>query len=1304
MTRHGAIIGGMPRPYVPLHLHTQYSILDGASRIKDLPKIAAELGMPAMAVTDSGVMYATLDWVNTATYAGIKPIVGCELTLIDGDMGDRSSKVPYQPLVLLCKDNTGYQNLVKLVSRAHLEGFYYKPRINWDLLQDHCEGLIALSGPQTGPIAYPILRGNPQDATTRAKWLKDHFGDDFYLQLYDHGLESEQRVVAESLDISKALDITCVVTHDSRFTRPDDAAMHDIIMCLQTGKLLNDPNRFNPYGADWYIQGADQLLTKFAGIERRIIEAGIDETLAVADKCNLVLKQGESILPDYPIPPESTAETPTDYLREVVDRHANQRYNHVITPAITERLDFELNIINQMGFPAYFLIVWDFMNYARTNDIPVGPGRGSAAGSLVAYVLGITNIDPLEHNLLFERFLNPERVSMPDIDIDFCIDRREQVIDYVGQRYGKARVCQIATFGTLAARAALKAVGRVLDMPFAESDKLAKMIPATPGTKLKDALADGMELKAACDADPKVQQWIDLALSIEGSPNSIGMHAAGVVIAKDPLENTVPLARSKDGQTLSQYPMGDLEKLGLLKMDFLGLRNLTIIDHTLKLIEAGKPSMALPKTLPSPFKEKVPRERRMRSLSSGNLNLTRLVPTALRHPLLKRRGEQPAPPLDMDHLPLDDPKVFAMLSAGLTDGVFQLESGGMKALVKDLKPSMFEDINALVALFRPGPLNSGMVKSFVDRKHGREKVDFPHPDLEPILKDTYGTIVYQEQIMQIAQALAGYSLGQADLLRRAMGKKKADVMEKEREGFVNGSVARGVDADLANSLFSTMSEFAAYCFNRSHSAAYAMVAYQTAYLKAHYPVEYLSALLSSVSSDLDKIQLYIQTARRMGIKTLPPDVTVSGLHFTPDRGRKLSQPSPLPSPFKEKVPRERRMRSLNPVSATSPAVYARHPLLKRRGELLKKRSYKKAEDAPPGNIRFGLASIKNVGQGVVENLIAARAEKPFASLEDFCKRVDPKSLNRKTLESLISCGALSSFGYSRKQLLANVEELARFASRSHEQAASGQASLFDLLGGGDNANEPSFGGLLLSGPTDEFSDDEIQKMEKDLLGFYVSSHPLDAIAETLPLIVTHTIMGLKDAPEDTEVLVGGLISGLQKKVTKTNRPLWIANLEDMTGSVEFVLFSDAVERLGDTVAEGARVLIAGKVQFRGDNNDTPSLIVNGASLFNSVELLTLTFTSVPRFEDLAALGRLLAENRTKPTAPAKQGGNSPFRRRGGDGESVLLAGGVVPSPVIVGFPDGTRIQTAPKFWVEPTKRAGILDALERQFSGVIGVG
>jgi DNA polymerase III subunit alpha len=1121
-------IDSMSRPFVHLHTHTHYSLLDATTKVPELVATAQAQGCPAVAITDHGVMYGAVELYNAAKAAGIQPVVGADMYLIDGDPADRSTRQPNYELVLLTQSHKGYQNLVKQVSDAQLHGFYYKPRLNWQQLEANADDLVALSGGLSGPIAHAILRNNLPEAQARAERLKALYPDRFYIELQDHGHEAQRKVMHSLVDLAQHLHIPMVMTNDTHFTQPADTQLHNIMLCLQNGQSINDPGRFQPYGPEYYLKTGDQLAQSFPELDRALVNTALDNTLHIASQCAWSWPMGQSILPDFPLPPGDTMEA---YLHAVVDQHAIQRYGG-ISQAVRDRLDFELNIINQMGFPAYFLIVWDFIHYAKQQNIPVGPGRGSAAGSLVAYVLGITNIDPLKHNLLFERFLNPERVSMPDIDIDFCIDRREQVIDYVTQRYGQDRVCQIVTFGTFAARAAVKAIARVMDIPFADSDKLAKLIPATPGTKLKDAMTDVTDLAKLYETDARTKEWIDLALKLEGTINNVGIHAAGVVISKDPLTQVVPLQHSKEGQVISQYPMGDLEKLGLLKMDFLGLRNLTIIDHTINLINTHEHVQ-----------------------------------------------------LDMDTLALNDTPVYEMLTQAQTDGVFQLESGGMKALVRDLKPSTFEDINALVALFRPGPLNSGMVKSFVDRKHGREAVVFQHPSLQPILQDTYGTIVYQEQIMQIAQVLAGYSLGQADLLRRAMGKKKAEVMAKEKDGFVAGATANGVDADLANSLFDTMSEFAAYCFNRSHSAAYALVAYQTAYLKAHHPVAYLSALLSSVSNDMDKLRHYLVTARQMSIAVLPPDVNTSGAAFTPD--------------------------------------------------------------GP--NIRFGLASLKNVGLAVVEALVAERtAHGLFASLDDFLLRVDSRTLNRKTLESLIFTGALSTFGYTRRQLMLNLDGLIRFATKGQSQQETGQVSLFSV------APDVAVQTLVLTGDPTEYPDEEIQQLEKQFLGFFVSSHPLDAVRQQLPVLVTATATELHEHSDGSILVLGGLITSAQRKITKTNRPLCIGKLEDLTGELEFVAFSDAIETYDALLQEGQRVLIHAKLQLRGE--DQRSLVVQQVTSLQAIQPMVIGFKHPPSFECLSYLGNLLATN----------------------------TGAV---PVVLAFPDGSRYKLGPRFWTGLTPTA-----------------
>jgi DNA polymerase-3 subunit alpha len=1090
------------KPYVPLHLHTEYSLLDGATKISDLIAHAKANNMPACAITDHGVMYGAIEFYRKAKEEGIKPIIGCELYIIEGDIQVKTSENSSNfHIVLLAKDREGYKNLVKLVSIAHLEGFYYKPRINHELLEKYSKGLICLSACIGGEIAQHILRGDSAKARETAKYYKNIFGEDYYFELQDHGMDEQKKANAELLNIARELDIKMVITNDSHYTKKSDAKAHDILLCLQTGKLFTDPGRMRFPNDEFYIKNTDELQQAFSWLDEEIFNKAIDNSIEVADKCNLIIEMGKSLLPHYPVP---VSYTPESYLNRLARIGLEERYEN-ITPELEDRLKYELKIIEEMGFAAYFLIVADFIKYARDADIPVGPGRGSAAGSLIAYNLGITNIDPIEHNLLFERFLNPERVSMPDIDIDFCIDRREKVIEYVSEKYGADKVCQIVTFGTLAAKAAMKGVARVLNIPYAESDRLAKMIPTAVKVKIDDALQEGMDLKKMYDKDPMVKELVDIAKSIEGLKFNIGTHAAGVIISRDPLSDIVPVQKSKDGVIITGYPMADLEKLGLLKMDFLGLRNLTIIDNTQLLLK-------------------------------------------------ERKGLE----FDINKISLEDEKVYEMLSKGDTDGVFQLESSGMKTLVKDLKPSTFEDLGALVALFRPGPLNSGMVKDFVQRKHGRSKVEYPHPALESILHDTYGTIVYQEQIMQIAQELAGYTLGQADILRRAMGKKKFEEMEKQKELFISGSNKNNVPESISKNLFDTMTEFAAYCFNRSHSAAYAMLAYQTAYLKAHHPVEYMSALLSSVSDNQDKIQQYIAECQKMGIEVHAPDVNKSCADFTPDEN----------------------------------------------------------------NIRFGLASIKNVGLGVVDSIVNARKDSAFTSFYDFCTKVDLKCLNKRTLESLIKAGAFSNIEKSRRQTFENMESAVNAATRVAEAKASGQISLFSAILG--DVSSPS--DFVMSGSEEEYTDNEIQGFEKDLLGFYVTSHPLSSIKDQLPFLTTHNISELTELSEGSIVTVCGLISSIRLITTKNNKMLKVGSLEDLTGSVDIVAYSEVLNQYNSFLEAESKVIISGKIQHRGDEEVTISIITDTVRQVENCNLFNININQ-SNFETIMAIKDLLLQHK-----------------------------------------------------------------------------
>lgn len=1120
--------------YVPLHLHTENSLLDGAIRIKELCKFAKENDMPAVAITDHGNMYGAIQMYEEAKSAGIKPLIGCEFYVYDGDITEKNpAKTHPWHLVLIAKDQTGYKNLVKLVSTAKCKGMYYKPRINHELIEKHHEGLICLSACVQGEVAQGFIQGNKEASYEAAKFYKGLFGEDYYIELQDHGLEKQKMSNPGLIQLAKDLDIKMVITNDSHYLRKEDADWHDTLLCIQTNALKESQDRFRFPNDEFYVKTPEQLRDSFKWMEADMFEECIKNTVEVADKCHLIIEMGKYHIPYFELPPNFTSES---YLEYLTLEGIKKRYGG-LRPELKERMDYELGVINKMGFAEYFLIVSDFIHYAKRNDIPVGPGRGSAAGSLVSYALEITDLDPIRHNLLFERFLNPERVSMPDVDIDFCVERRGEVIDYVTKKYGADKVCQIVTFGTLAARNAMKSVARVYDIPFAQSNQWAQLIPAEPKIKIDDALKDGMELKKLYDTDPTVKKLVDMAKAIEGLKNNTGMHAAGVIISKMPLEDIVPVEPSKEGLIVTEYTMIEDEHIGLLKMDFLGLRNLTIIHNALKMVE-------------------------------------------------KRTGEK----VDINNIPLDDEATFELLQKGDTDGVFQLESAGMKKLVKDLKPSVFEDLGALVALFRPGPLNSGMVDDFVQRKHGRQKIEYAHPDLEPILKDTYGTIVYQEQIMQIFQTLADYSLGQADNVRRMMGKKQLDKMAEQKGLFVQNTASHGMSQKDAEKLFEQIEQFAAYCFNRSHSAAYAFVAYQTAYLKAHYPVEYMSALLSSVSSDQEKTQLYIGECQKMGIKVLAPDVNKSNAKFTPD------------------------------------------------GD----------------NIRFGLASIKNVGEGVIELIEKEREtqEGEFKSLYDFCTRIDYKSYNTRTLESLIKSGAFSNIEKSRKQLIENLEPLIASAKRQSEAKSLGQASLFAGMTTSTGVDLDTY---TLTGSDEEFDDKQVQAFEKEYLGFYVTSHPLSSIIDKLPFLTTHNIAELKDMPNDKPVTICGLLTQVRQIPTKKDPTKFLKAgiIEDLTGKVEFVAFHKTLINYNSFIDSEKKVILSGKVQKRDE--DQYNIIVDSVKPVDNSSIVTISLKDEMKFEELVGLKDVLAHF------------------KGGD-----------PLVMSVKEPDGTdaRILCDSHFWVE----------------------
>jgi len=906
--------------FAHLHVHTEYSLLDGASRVKELIRRTKELGMDSVAITDHGVMYGAVRFYKEAKAQGVHPVIGCEVYLAPGMRQERAEVdgTRYYHLILLAENETGYRNLVELISLANIEGYYYKPRIDKELLRQYHEGIIALSACVAGEIPQAILRGNNERAEALIAEYVEIFGqDNFFLEIQDHGLPEEKTVNRALREFAKKYDIGLVATNDVHYVHADDSEFHDILLCVQTGRTINDPDRMRFSGPDYYLKSEEEMTALFADYPE-----ALENTAKIAARCQVDFTFGELQLPFYPLPEHF--ESDDAYLRALCEERLSSRYAGV-TDEIRTRLDYELGVIHGMGYASYFLIVWDFINYARGHGVEVGPGRGSAAGSIVAYLLGITNIDPLRYALLFERFLNPERVSMPDIDIDFDDINRGRVISYVKERYGEDHVAQIATFGTMGAKGAIRDVGRVLEMSFSEVSAITKLVPAELNITLERALKESSDFRRLYDEDESVRRVIDLARRIEGLPRNISIHAAGVVIAKEPLASQVPVWVS-EGTLVTEFDKDDVEALGLLKMDFLGLRTLTIIADTVRHVRA-----------------------------SHGIDL------------------------DVDAIPLVDEKTSQMLCNGDTGAVFQMESAGMTNLVKDLQPKGFVDLIPTVALYRPGPLGSGMVTDFIDGLHGKKEVVYMHPLLEPILKETFGVVLYQEQVMQIVQVLAGFSLGQADLLRRAMGKKKHDLLMAQKEIFLQGCAKNGLETSLANHIFDLLTHFADYGFNKSHSAAYGLLAWQTAYLKAHYPVEFMAGVLTSIMDKTDKIPVYIQLCRQMGIKILPPDINSSAATFG-------------------------------------------------------------IED---GAIRFGLAAVRNVGENAIVSMERVRAEGgKFRSLVDFCARVDMRAVNKRALESLIKCGAFDSIGTERNQLLASLDAAMQDAARRQRDVLSGQGGLF----------------------------------------------------------------------------------------------------------------------------------------------------------------------------------------------------------------------------------------------------------------------
>ena len=1140
----------MSQQFVPLHLHSEFSLLDGAIKLKDLCNFAKENNMPAVAITDHGVMYGALDLYLEAKEAGIKPLIGCEFYVHDGDLSERDMHHnPRYHLVLIAKNNQGYMNMVKLASDAACKGFYMKPRINFELLQEYHEGIICCSACLGGEVLQHLRKGEYEEAKAVAKRYKDLFGEDYYIELQDHGLEDQKRTNPDLIKIAKELDIKMVITNDSHYLKKEDADWHDTLLCMQTQSLKSEENRFHFPNNEFYVKTVDEMREAFKWMDTETFNQCVQNTVDIAEKCHITIKW-EAPLPDFKVPANHTNES---YLAELVMEGLKRKYGEEnITDSLKERVNYELGIIDKMGFAAYFLITWDFIHFAKTHDIPVGPGRGSAAGSVVAYALDITDLDPIRHHLLFERFLNPERFSMPDIDTDFCIEKRGEVIDYVVKKYGADKVCQIITFNTLAAKNAFKSVARVFGMEYAKSNKTASFITED---SIEKSMIEGSELKKLYDEDEEIRRTIDTAKCVEGIKCGIGMHAAGVIISYKPLDQIVPVQPSKDGIIITQYHREILEKMKLLKMDFLGLRNLTMIHKTVKLI------------------------KRCQDID-----------------------------VDINHIPLDDKPTYDMLVKGETVGVFQLESQGMTNLVKKLKPDVFEDLGALVALFRPGPLGSGMVDDFVERKHGRQAITYAHPRLEPILKDTYGTMVYQEQIMQIFQVMADYSLGQADQVRRMMGHKDPEAMAAQKDKLIEGSAKYGMSAADATKLFEQIQNFAAYCFNRAHSSAYAFVSYQTAYLKCHYPVEYLSSLLSSVAGDQDKTQIYIEEALKYGIKVLPPDINKSFLEYAPDGH----------------------------------------------------------------DIRFGLASIKQVGEAVIEEIIKEReANGEFKSIYDYIKRLDPKCSNKKTLEGLIKAGAFSSIEKSRKQLWDNIEYITATASKEAKAKESGQTSLFDMLGDSSAVEEAKF---QLAGSDEEYDERQLQLFEKEFLGFYVTSHPLSTIRDKLPFLMTHKISELAAQPNDKVVTICGLVTAMKQIPTKKDPTKFIrfVTIEDLTGKTETIAFNSKIVEYGDFLQNEQRIIVSGKISRRTDD-EPPVILIDTVKPVDNSNIFTITLKDDLKFEELVFLKNKLCEH---------QGSDPVMLKVNDDGVD-------------------TKILAASMFWVESSNE--LVNSLNKAFSDRISI-
>lgn len=1122
--------------FVHLHIHSEFSLLDGANRIKDLPVRAKELGMDSIAITDHGVMYGVIDFYKACKKEGVKPIIGCEVYVAPRSRMQKEPGIDnhYYHLILLAKNNEGYKNLSKLVSLGFVEGYYYKPRIDRDILEKYHEGLICLSACLAGEVNQALLNGQTEKAEEIALWHKSVFGEDYYIEIQNNGIREQVLANQKLIQLARKLDIPIVATNDAHYLKREDAYNHEVLLCIQTGKRMSDEDRMRFDTEELYVKSPEEMSEYF-----KAFPDAIENTVKIAEKCNVEFEFGHTILPNYDVPPEYP--THYDYLKKLCDDGLIKRYGTELSEEVKKRAEYELSIIKKMGYVDYYLIVWDFIHYAKTHGIPVGPGRGSGAGSILAYAIEITDIDPIKYGLLFERFLNPERISMPDFDVDFSDERRQEVIDYVSEKYGHDHVSQIITFGTMAAKMVIRDVSRVLDYPYAEADSLAKMMPNEIHITIKKALEQNRELKERYDNDEQVRKILDIAMALEGMPRQASTHACGVVITKDPVDTYVPLY-VRDGQINTQYIMTTLEELGLLKMDFLGLRNLTVIQNTIEMVK-------------------------------------------------KNYGIDVEFDKDMSN-----PNVYKLWQDGNTLGIFQFESQGITNFMKELKPDCLEDLIAGVSLYRPGPMDQ--IPRYIRGKQNPGHNEYTHPSLEPILNVTYGCMVYQEQVMQIVRDLAGYSLGRADLVRRAMGKKKLDVMAKEREVFIHGQVdengnievpgcvRNGIDEVSANKIFDEMAEFAKYAFNKSHAACYAVVSYRTAYLKAYYPAELMAATLNSYLGNLDKVPQYIDECKRLGIEILRPEINKSEEKFTVEIEN-----------------------AENYIDDNSKTTATRH-----------------------GKIRFGLGSIKNVGTVPVENIVRERKENgPYKSFTDFCERIADEQVNKKCIESLIKAGVFEEFEQTRSTLLASFENIVDTIQNNNKKGWDGQVTMFDI--GTEKEKEELEKNKYQFEEHGEFQERDLLSMEKEMLGIYISGHPLEKLREQ---IIHQTNINTLDLAEINEqnsssqtedgsqeqkvrtkakfvdgqkVTYAGIITSIKKKYTKNNKIMAFITIEDLYGTAEIIAFENTVINSSKSLIEENIVTVTGRLSIRED--DSATIIANDIKDFGEQkqDILSIDITN-----------------------------------------------------------------------------------------------